>query len=159
MNLSTRNGLIAGLLSGIFIFVIRQQHFSQNKAMGFAIFLSVIIASVASCAEYAKKNVGIVNFGKIFGAGFATTATATVITVLIAIGLYFIFPQFKTEELTELRNIYINLQTPDAEIEKQIAEINNHFYSIKSSQYLFPLFFSGALFTALASLALTKIKR
>jgi riboflavin transporter FmnP len=159
MNFSTRNGLIAGLLCGLIIFIIRQQHLTENKMLGFGIFFTVIMASIASCSQYKTLHASNTNFGKIFGAGFATTATATVITVLMALGLYLVFPNFKTEELTELRNSYINLQIPDGEIEKQINEINNHFYSIKSSQYLFPLFFSGALFTALASLALSKIKR
>jgi hypothetical protein len=44
------------------------------------------------------------------------------------------------------------MNKPVEETNKNIDEANSHFYSIKSSQYLFPLLLSGALFSALASI-------
>jgi hypothetical protein len=156
MKIGTRIGIVVGIILSVYIFSIRYFQMTQNKFGGFGIFLIIVLGAVSSCLAFDKETNYTSSFGKIFGSGFATTASATFITVAITLLSYALVPSLKTQELNELRQQYESMNKPVEETNKNIDETNSHFYSIKSSQYLFPLLLSGALFSALASMAIAK---
>jgi Protein of unknown function (DUF4199) len=155
MNTAPKIGIIAGLILSIYIFCIRHFDLTQNKFAGFGIFLIIVLAAIISCQLMDKETNYQAGFAKIFSGGFATTASATFITVSITLLSYALVPSFKQTEIAELKMQYAQKKMDASQIDKQIAETESHFYSIKSSQYLFPLLLSGSLFSLLGSLAIS----
>jgi Protein of unknown function (DUF4199) len=154
MKTGTKIGIITGIILSIYVICISYFQISQNKFVGFGVFFILIIGVISSCLAFDKETNYTESFGKIFGSGFATTASSAFITVVITLLSYIIMPSFKTNELAEVRKQYEKMGTEPLEIEQQLKATESHFYSIKSSQYLFPLLMSGALFSVLASLSI-----
>jgi Protein of unknown function (DUF4199) len=154
MKIGTKIGIITGIILSIYVFCISYFQISQNKFLGFGVFLILIIGVISSCLLFDKETNYSESFGKIFGSGFSTTASSAFITVILTLLSYVIVPSFKTNELAEARKQYEQRGIEPVEIEQQLKATESHFYSIKSSQYLFPLLMVGALFSALASMSI-----
>jgi Protein of unknown function (DUF4199) len=154
MKTGTKIGIVTGIILSMYVFCISYFQVSQNKMTGFGVFFILMIGVLSSCLIFDKETNFKESFAKIFGSGFSTTASSAFITVVITLLSYVLMPSFKTNELAEVRKQYEKLGTEPAEITKQLDATESHFYSIKSSQYLFPLLMSGALFSSLASMAI-----
>jgi pyridoxal biosynthesis lyase PdxS len=151
-------GVLAGLLMLAIVFCIQQFTLMNNKFLVFSIFLILILSVIASVQLQKRKLGATANFGSLFSAGFATTATATMISVLGILGLYAAIPSFKERELAEVAQAMANTASSQ-QIQQHIADVKEHFYTIKSSQYIFPFLMTGALFSAIASFVFSRKTR
>jgi Na+/H+-dicarboxylate symporter len=127
-----------------------------NKIASLGIFLIIIFGAVSSCLAFDKETNYKSNFGKIFGSGFATTTTSILITIIVILLSYVINPNLKTQEINEIKTKMILDKIPKNVIEDEINNQNNQFYYLKINTYSFQLLLSGALFIALASLAIAQ---
>jgi uncharacterized membrane protein len=153
MDIKVKIGILAGVLIGLVSFLIQYFNLIQNRLAGFTLFLIIVFASLTSVLALKKKLGTNASFGKLFAAGFGTTATTTVIAVFLILLTYKIHPSFREREVQEIINNGVkNGSTPTDAIEKA-KEIDAHFFTIKSSQYLFPLMVTGAIFSVLGAAA------
>jgi hypothetical protein len=156
MKTGTRIGIITGTILSIYFFAIRYFNLTQHKFAFFGIFLIIVLGTITSCLLFDKETNFIANFGKIFMSGFSTTTTATFLTTAAILCSYVIIPSLKQTELQELQTkLSADTSIPDNQKKEYYDSQANHFYSLKSSQYLFPLLMSGAIFSALASIAIS----
>jgi hypothetical protein len=156
MKTGTRIGIVAGILLSTYLLAIRYFGLTQNKGAFFGIFLLIVLSAIISCLQYDKETKYVATFGKIFGSGFSTTTTATFITTAIILCSYLVVPSLKQKELQELQTkLTADTSIPENQKKEYYDSQAEHFYSLKSSQYLFPLLISGAIFSALASIAIS----
>jgi predicted PurR-regulated permease PerM len=155
MKIGTRIGIYTGVLLSGYIFTIRYFDLTQNKFAFFGIFFIIILGIISSCLLFDKQTNFTNRFNKIFNNGIATTVTATFITVAIILISYIIVPSLKQNELLELKNKLDQDAGISANQKTEYYQSQaDHFYSLKSSQYLFPFLICGALFSTIASIAI-----
>jgi uncharacterized membrane protein len=157
MKIGTRIGIVVGIILSVCIFSIRYFQMTQNKFAGFGIFLIIILGAVSSCLAFDKETNYKSNFGKIFGSGFATTTTSILISIIVVLLSYVINPNLKTQEINESKTkMILDDRITKNDLEDQIYNQNKYYYYLKINTYSFQLLLSGALFSALASMAIAK---
>jgi hypothetical protein len=157
MKIGTRIGIAAGIILSVYIFSIRYFELTQNKFSICGIFLIIILGAVSSCLAFDKETNYTSSFGKIFGSGFATTTSSILITIIVVLLSSVINPNLKTQEINEIKTkMILDDRITKNDLEDQINNQNKYYYYLKINTYSFPLLLSGALFSALASMAIAK---
>ena len=108
--------------------------------------LPFIIGILAACIAFSKANNGFVTFGQVFGAGFKTTAIATLVLVAWTLISLSIFPDIQERALeTAQSQMAANPNVSEEQIEQSLEFTRKNFKFLVTAGTLFMSLLTGVI--------------